>query len=213
MELIKLQSQPRSKTGNGPARVLRREGRIPAVLYGRNRSPEMLSIDAKEFENALKQHRGGQVFFNLTIEKEEASLSRPTMLKELQSHPVSGSFLHADLYEIDMNRKIHVNVPLVTKGTCKGVEMGGILQIVRRELEVLCLPIEIPEVLEVDVTDLEIGGAIHLQDIPVPANVEIPADVNFTVVTVLGVRGEAAGEGEEEAGEAAAESESEEAGE
>lgn len=107
------------------------------------------------------------------------------MVKELQTHPLSGHFIHIDFYEIDMKRQINVMVPIITKGHPVGVENGGMLNIVRRELELLCLPGDIPEAIEIDVTDLDIGDSIHIEDIPLGENIEISADVNFTVVTVL----------------------------
>jgi large subunit ribosomal protein L25 len=138
------------------------------------------------------------------------------MVKELQTHPVTHRFLHVDFYEIDMQRKIKVMVPVVVRGKAKGVEDGGLLQIVRREIEVLCLPTEIPEAFEVDVSDLDIGDAIHLEDIQTVGNVEIVEETNVTVVTVLApkveveaveelVEGEEALEAEGEAEEAPAE--------
>ena len=131
------------------------------------------------------------------------------MIKELQSHPVSGSFLHIDFYEIDMQRKINVMIPVVTRGKAQGVELGGLLQIVRREIEVLCMPGDIPEAIEIDITDLDIGDSVHIEEIPLGDNIELAADVNFTVVTVLSPKveeveeeeAEEALEGEEEAAE------------
>jgi large subunit ribosomal protein L25 len=107
------------------------------------------------------------------------------MVKELQIHPVSRNFLHIDFYEITMDRKIIVNVPVTTTGKSKGVEIGGILQIIRRELEVQCLPLNVPESIEIDITDLEIGDSIHVADIPRQTDVEFLGDENFTVVTVI----------------------------
>jgi large subunit ribosomal protein L25 len=143
------------------------------------------------------------------------------MIKELQTHPVSGNFIHIDFYEIDMKRQIKVMVPIVTHGICKGVELGGLLNIVRREVEVLCFPGDIPEAFEIDITDMDIGDSIHINDIPLGADVEIPSDVNYTVVTVLSPKieeveeeeeeglEEVEGEAEEEAAEAADETEEE----
>ena len=107
------------------------------------------------------------------------------MVKELQIHPVTHRFLHVDFYEIDMQRKIKVMVPVVVRGKAKGLEDGGLLQIVRREIEVLCLPTEIPESFEVNVSDLDIGDAIHMEDIQTVGNVEIIEEADVTVVTVL----------------------------
>ena len=138
------------------------------------------------------------------------------MVKELQTHPVSGNFIHIDFYEIDMKRQINVMVPIITNGLSVGVEKGGLLNIVRREVELLCLPGDIPEAIEIDITDLDIGDSIHIEDIPLGENVEVSADFNFTVVTVLSPTVEEEEEvveeeeGELEAGE---EAEGEEAGE
>ena len=215
MEQINLNARVRKTTGNSPARSLRREGRIPAVLYGPKTEPILLSIDSREFEQIAKKSTIGSVLLNLQIQNGD-STSRPAMVKELQTHPVTHRFLHVDFYEIDMQRKIKVMVPVVVRGKAKGVEDGGLLQIVRREIEVLCLPTEIPEAFEVDVSDLDIGDAIHLEDIQTVGNVEIVEETNVTVVTVLApkveveaveelVEGEEALEAEGEAEEAPAE--------
>ena len=171
-------------TGNNPARSLRREGRIPAVLYGPKTKPILLSVDSKEFEQVVKKSTIGSVLLNLMIQNGNTE-SRPAMVKELQTHPVTQRFLHVDFYEVDMQRKIKVMVPVVVRGKAKGVEEGGLLQIAHREIEVLCLPTEIPESFEVDVTDLDIGDAIHLEDIQAVGNIEIVAEANVTVVSVL----------------------------
>jgi large subunit ribosomal protein L25 len=137
------------------------------------------------------------------------------MVKELQTHPVSRDFLHVDFYEIAMDRKIRVKVPIVTTGMAKGVELGGVLQIIRREIEVLCLPFEVPESFEIDVADLDIGDSIHVRDISQEGEIEFLEDENFTVVTLLIPKieeeEEPAEEEEEEAEEAAVEGEVEEA--
>ena len=138
------------------------------------------------------------------------------MVKELQTHPLSGNFIHIDFYEIDMKRQIKVMVPIITTGKSVGVENGGMLNTVRREVELLCLPGDIPEAIEIDITDLDIGDSIHIEDISLGENVEVSADFNFTVVTVLSPTVEEEEEvveeeeGELEAGE---EAEGEEAGE
>lgn len=184
MEQIDLKAQVRKATGKGSARVLRREQRIPAVLYGPQTEAMLLSIDFKEFETVVKKANIGSVLLNLQIQNGETS-TRPAMIKELQTHPVSGAFIHIDFYEIDMQRKIKVGVPVVTRGKPAGVEEGGLLQIVRRELEVLCLPIAIPEAIEVDVSALDIGDSIHVEEILLVGDIEILEDADSTVVTVL----------------------------
>ncbi|MBU2622226.1 MAG: 50S ribosomal protein L25, partial [Proteobacteria bacterium] len=105
-------------------------------------------------------------------------------------HPVSRKYLHIDFYEIAMDRKIKVKVPVVTRGIAKGIDLGGMLQVVRRDIDVLCLPVGIPKAIEIDITELDIGDSIHVRDILLPEGVEIPADVNYTVVTVLVTKAE-----------------------
>ena len=208
MEQIDLKAKVRKTTGKGLARALRREGRIPAVLYGPKTDSMMLSIDFKEFEQIVKKANVGSVLLNLQIQNGE-TLTRPAMIKELQTNPVSGAFLHIDFYEIDMQRKINVSVPVVTRGKSAGVEEGGLLQIVRREIELFCLPTAIPESIEVDISELTIGDSIHIREITLPGDVELPEDIDFTVITVLApkVEEEVVEEEELEEGEEAAEEE------
>ena len=212
MELIELKANKRNSVGKGQARVLRRAEKIPAVLYGPGTEPVLLSVGISDLEKALKKSTASQALLNLTILNGE-NTSRPAMIKELQTHPVSRNYQHVDFYEISMDRKIRVKVPVVVKGKSQGVELGGILQIIRRELEILCLPSEIPETIEIDITDLDIGDSIHVKEIPFQGDIEIPADVNFTVITILSPKTEAevSEEGEEEAEEAVAGEETPEA--
>lgn len=184
MKKIQLKANIRKTTGNGPARSLRREGHLPAVFYGPGAEPVLLSIDTADFDQIIKSGNPYQVLIDLTIDNGK-STTKPAMIKELQTHPISREFLHVDFYEIDMKRKINVNVPVVTTGKAAGVELGGILQIIRRELEVSCLPGAIPESIEIDITELNIGDSVHVQEVPLEGDVEIPADVNFTVLTVV----------------------------
>ena len=184
MEKLDLQASVRETVGNGPARVLRQAGRIPAILYGRNTEPVLLSVDSKELEQILGKGSFGQFILNLVIQNGK-KVTKAAMIKELQTHPVSGQLIHIDFYEIDMKRQIKVMVPVVTTGKSIGVEEGGMLNIVRRELEVFCLPGDIPESFEIDISEMTIGDSVHIEDIPLGDNVEVAADVNYTVVTVL----------------------------
>ena len=205
MELIELKTNIRTSVGNGPARALRRNKQIPAVLYGRGTETVLLSVDISDLEQVLKESTVSQLLLKLVIQNGE-TYTKTAMIKELQTHPVSRDFLHIDFYEIAMERKIKVNVPVITKGKAKGVELGGMLQIIRRELEVLCLPLEIPESIEIDITDLEIGDAVHVNEISLEGDAEIQADVNFTVLTILSPKAaeeEEVSEEEEEAVEEA----------
>ena len=197
MEKIELQATVRKTVGNGPARVLRRAGQIPAVFYGRKTDPVLLSVNTKDLELILKQGSFGQFILNLVIQNGK-KVTKAAMIKELQTHPVSGHLIHIDFYEVDMKRKIKVMVPVVTTGKSIGVEEGGMLNIVRRELEVFCLPGDIPESFEIDISELTMGDSIHLEDMPLGENVEVATDVNYTVVTVLSPKVEEEEEVEEE---------------
>jgi large subunit ribosomal protein L25 len=184
LEKIELQATVRKSVGNGPARVLRRAGQIPAVLYGRKIEPVLLSVNTKDLEQILKKGSFGQFILNLVIQNGK-KVTKPAIIKELQTHPVSGNLIHIDFYEVDMKRQIKVMIPVVTTGKAVGIEEGGLLNIVRRELEVFCLPGDIPEAIEIDISELGIGDSIHLEDLPLGENVEVATDVNYTVVTVL----------------------------
>lgn len=180
MEFIDLKANARNTKGKGSSRVLRSEGLVPAILYGKN-DPTMLSVPYSDLEKAFKESTTTQVFINLLV---EGGSTVSAMIKEYQIDPVSRNFLHVDFYEIAMDQKINVKVPVVITGKSIGVEMGGLLQIIRRELEIICIASNVVEFIELDVTDLDIGNSIHVEDIEPPEGIEIPHDVNFTVITV-----------------------------
>ncbi len=204
MEQLELKATIRTATGKGQARSLRREGKMPAVFYGPLTEPVMLSVGINNFETVLKKSKRGQVLFNLSLQDGEKT-TKSVMIKELQTHPLSRNLLHVDFYEVPDDRKIKVKVPIVTKGKSKGVEFGGMLQIIRRELEVLCYPKNVPDAIEIDITDLDVGEAVHVKEISLESDVEILSEVNFTVVTILSPKGKDQTEEEEEAEEGAEE--------
>lgn len=183
MNNIELKVTARTSTGNGPARELRRQGQIPAVLYGPAAESRMLSVGTHDMEIIIKEGNVGRSIFNLIIDGGKES--KAAMIKELQTHPVNHNLIHIDFYAVDMTRKVRVNVPVVTTGKAVGVEMGGMLQIIRRELEVLCLPNAIPRNLSIDISNLDVGQSIHVEDIQIEGDIEIPHEVNFTVLTIL----------------------------
>ena len=217
MNNIELKAETRTTKGNSPARALRRDGRIPAILYGPGSDTVMLSIDTSDMENIIKEGNVGRSIFDLAVDG--GKKARAAMIKELQTDPVSHDILHIDFYEVNMDRKVKVMVPVATTGKSVGVEMGGMMQIIRRELEVLCLPNAIPKEIVIDITDLDIGNSVHVEDLSLEGDVEIPHDVNFTVLTVLSPKkaeeeeleeDEELAEGEEAEGEEAAEEGAEE---
>ncbi|MFC1896798.1 50S ribosomal protein L25/general stress protein Ctc [Thermodesulfobacteriota bacterium] len=213
MKTYELTATVRTTFGNGPARTLRRQGRVPAVLYGPGSDPVNLAVSLSDLEAVIKQAGHEQFLLDLRIEN-GGVVRRNAMIKELQLHPISLRCLHADFYEVAMDRMITVSVPVETIGKAEGEEKGGMLQVVRRELEVKCLPSDVPSSIEVDVSALDLGDSIHLLDIPVADNIELVATTNSTVVTVIAPKVEAEPEEEEleegaEDEELAAESEDE----
>ena len=191
MKQVELNANLRKSSGNGPARALRREGSVPAVLYGPTTTPVMLAVNVRDLEHAVQKGSIRRTIFSLTVQDGGTAGPKPAVIKELQTHPVSGRFLHVDFYEIDMNRKLRIRVPLMTQGKARGEEDGGMLQIIEREIEVLCLPQEMPERLEIDVSGLGIGEALHVKDLSLPAGVELPSGENYTLVTVVSPKAEA----------------------
>lgn len=210
MEKIELKATIRKTVGNGPARELRRQGMIPAVLYGPKSDPIMLSVVIRELEHIVKTGNVGQMLLNLVIQNGKKQ-SKTAMIKELQTQPVSGALLHIDFYEVAMDQKIRVSIPVVTSGEAVGVDLGGVLQMVRHEVDVFCYPNEIPESIEVDISNMEIGDSLHIGDVSLDEAIELADESNFTIVTVLSPKVEE--EEEEEELEEGEEAEAEDAGE
>jgi len=159
---------------------------IPAVFYGPEVDPVNLSLNYRDLEKLIRTGAGENVIIDLEIETGESTLSHRAMLKEIQVDPVKQTILHVDLYEISMDKKIEVEVPITLTGTAKGVsDEGGILQQVSRTLEISCLPDNIPDSFELDVTDLEIGDSLHVSDLKIPEGIEVLVDEELTVATVV----------------------------
>ena len=205
MDLIDFNVKPRTTKGDGPAKALRREGIAPAVLYGPKTDPVMLSVDSHEMDLLLKKASIGQTLLNLSIDG--GGDPKPAIIKEMQRNVLTGEILHVDFYEVDMKRKITVQIPIVTSEKCKGVEMGGMLQIIRREVDVLCYPNQIPDEIMIDITDLDVGESVHVEDLPLAEGIEIPHEANFTLLTITAAKAEEEPADEAEEGEELAEGE------
>jgi large subunit ribosomal protein L25 len=198
---VTLKAAPRTETGSGVARQLRREGLVPAVLYGRGHEARSLVVNHKELKTALYDHTGALSLFYLKIEGEGQVEEKTVTLKDHQIDPIKRTILHADFQEVDITKPLQLEVALVLMGKPEGIERGGILQQIRRELTISALPKYLPDQIEVDVSDLKLGDSVHVADIPVPEGVDIVYDVNFTVATLVLPR---AAKAEEEGEEAAA---------
>ncbi|MDD5451042.1 MAG: 50S ribosomal protein L25/general stress protein Ctc [Desulfovibrionales bacterium] len=185
MKQIELTAESREKMGKGAARSLRRQGLTPAIFYGKGIPPQPLTLDSLELKRKLNKAGSENAIFALTIKDDGHTVNKMAMLKEVQTNPLSREIIHTDLYEVAMDKKIVVRVPLHVKGRAKGVELSGILQTVTREIELECLPADIPEFIEVDVTPLDIGESIHIKDLKLPENLHVLDDAAVTLVTVV----------------------------
>ena len=203
MEIVSVTVEKRAESGKGPARRARAAGRVLGIFYGPNQAQAIgLTLDEKEFAKKISVLEGSALIQFQSAAPDLAS--RMVLLRDVQEHPVTGAVLHADFYEVDLTKKLEVTVPLHFNGKPIGVEEGGILQPIVREVTVLCLPTEIPAFIDVDVSGLSIHDSIHVEELKVPQGIELVYDDNFTLVTVSPptveeVKVEAAAEGEEAA--------------
>jgi len=181
MAVISLNGAARPGIGKGVSRKLRRGGRIPAILYGHGERPIPVSVGARDFELALRHHKGGNPIVNLAVEGSEYT----ALIRAAQYDPVTHDVLHLDFQHISLTETIEVRVTVHLVGTPVGVkDGGGILETIMRELEVRCLPTAIPPAIEADVSALAIGDSIHVRDIQV-AEVTLLSDPDATVATVV----------------------------
>ncbi len=165
MAIVSLEAAPRADVGKGVARKLRAVGRIPGVYYGRGEESIPLTVALKDLESVIESADGSNVIVDLKLSG-TAAKDRKALIREIQRHPVAGLILHLDLQHISLTERIKVEVPIVLVGTPIGVkDGGGILEHLLREVEVECLPTDIPSKLEVDVSALQIGDSLHVSDI------------------------------------------------
>ncbi len=183
MKEIVLKARPREKVGKEHAKKLRRDGFIPAVVYGQGASSLPLEIEAKSFHALLRGGLGENMLVTLSISDHKDG-EKKVLIREIQRDPVRGDIVHVDFHEVSLTRKLAIQVPIHLIGMPEGVKEGGILQHVLRELEVECLPTAIPEKIEVDVTLLKIGDSVHVSDLKLE-NVEILSDPQSSVVSVV----------------------------
>jgi large subunit ribosomal protein L25 len=195
MAQTELNVTARDVVGKGGARSLRRQGLIPAVVYGKGMETCTVAVAPKALQAAIATEAGWNTL--ITLKGDGAFDSTVVILKDMQVEPIRRDVQHVDFQTIDLQKKVHVMVPVHPVGKSEGEKNGGLLQVIRHELELVCLPSAIPGAIEVDVTALGIGDVLHINDLVLPAGVEAPHDVNFTVITVTGHKAEEAAEGEE----------------
>lgn len=184
MPITSLSGEQRTGIGKGVARKLRAAGRIPAVYYGRGETPMPLVVNAKEVDTLLHGASGANVIVDLQVSG-AATADRKAIIREIQRDPVQGNILHLDLQHISLTERITVEVPIELVGVPTGVkDGGGILEHLLREVEIECLPTDIPAHLEVDVTGLNIGDTLHVSDIKAE-RVTILTEADRGIATVV----------------------------
>lgn len=187
--MSQLAVEVREDKGKGVARKLRAQGRIPAVMYGQGKSPVSLSLEPRSLEKLLAAE-GHNALFDLSG---PGVGKRTVLVKDLQRDPVRGGLLHADLFEIDANESITVKVSLHLVGTPVGVSIdGGLVDHSLREVEIECLPRAIPERIDVDITNLHLGDALHVSDVALPEGVTLVTHGELAVVSVIAAKVEEA---------------------
>jgi len=198
MKSVLLTAYPRTLSRRAGAKRLRSAARVPAVIYGRQVPAQNLELVLKDIQDLIHHSASENILVDLQV-KEDARPKRLALVKEVQHHVLSGKILHVDFHEVSEQEKVTVSVPVETTGEAVGVKNGGVLEHVLFKVRVRALPKDLPELLTVDVSHLEIGKAVHIGEIAAPADVEILGDKNISVIAVAAPVTEA----EEAAAEAA----------
>ena len=201
-DLLTISAEPRERAGKGASRALRREGRVPAVIYGGGEDPAPIHVEAKELNRQL----GTGHFMNSLVQVEVDGVKTRTLPKDVAFDPVTDRPLHVDFFRLAKGAKVQVNIPVVfiNEEASPGLKRGGVMNVVRHELDLMCDADHIPDQIEIDVTGLEIGDSIHISNITLPKGAESAiTDRDFTIagVTAPSALKSADDEAAEEAGE------------
>ncbi len=184
MKSVSMNAQPRAATRRSAVKKLRSTGVVPAVIYGRIAPPQNLELNAREFGDAIAHHASENILMDLAVKGDQRP-QRLALVQEIQHHPVSGKILHVDFHEVAPDEHVTIQVPVEATGEAVGVKSGGgVLEHVLFRLKVRALPKDLPELIMVDVSSLEIGKAIHIGDIAAPAGCEILGHKELTVLAV-----------------------------
>ena len=185
MQKIQLQTNIRKEINKRATRELRKQGCIPAILYGHGIKTLNLTVEQKKFEQMIKKMHGENVLISLSIDGNGTQKQETAMIRNIQHHPVSDELLNIDFYKILLHEKITTRINIILTGEAPGVKEGGVLDHSVRDVEVRCLPDKIPGHFEVDVTQLGIGSSIHIRDLKIPEDVEVLADPDQAVVSIV----------------------------
>lgn len=196
---FEVNAQPRTGTGTGASRRLRRTGLVPAIVYGAHQDPEMVSVS----HNELLKHLEHEAFYSHVLDLKVGDTVTKVVLKDMQRHPAKPFILHVDFMRVSQDEKLKMVVPLhfLNEDTCKGIKMGGVASHTITEVEIVCLPKDLPEFIGVDMAEMEIGSIVHLSELVLPEGVALAhaPDPDEPVVVIHGARGGEETEGEESA--------------
>ncbi len=187
MEISNLAAQVRKEQKKGPARRLRQQGFVPAIFYGGNTQNIQIAVKSSDLLK-LQKEKKDHAFIKLIIDDGGSAVEKLSVIKELQKQPLTGKYYHVDFYEVDMKKKLTFDVALNFIGKCVGVELGGELQHIKRDVRILCLPTALPNHIDVDITDLGIGHSIKVKDIKVDDGITLVDPPEAAVVAVAAVK-------------------------
>ncbi len=194
-DTLTLPAETRTQAGKGASRALRREGRVPAVIYGGKEPPLAIHVELKELSRQL----GTGHFLNSVVEIEVGGAKLRTLPKDVAFHPVTERALHVDFLRLSADSKVHVEVPVlfINEAASPGLKRGGVFNIVRHELELVCESDKIPDDIQIDVTGRDIGDSIHISHVTLPAgSVSAITDRDFTIATIVAPSGLRSEEGD-----------------
>lgn len=204
MAMVELAAVVRRDVGKGANRKRRAAGRIPGIIYGSGLPTRVLEFERRELEQFVATARRGTIVVRMSVSDGGATAQSYAVLKDVQTSPVGGRIVHVDFYEVATGQKFRVEVPVRLRGKAAGIEVGGILEQIVRSLEVECTPDCVPEQIEIDVTALGIGDAVHLSDLSFPAGVRpVERDGGTTIAAVSAPKAEEAKAAPAEAAEGA----------
>jgi large subunit ribosomal protein L25 len=184
MEQIELNVTKREAGGKSLARQLRREGLVPAIIYGKGYDAQPVSVNARELQRLFAEGVHGTSLLRLHIDGKATRNSPLVMIKEVQRNPITGQLLNVDFHKISLTEKVTAQVPIVLTGESPAIRLGGILEQTLREVEVECLPTEIPDHIEIDTSGLEIGHTIHVSDLSLPDAVTLMTGLEDVVAVM-----------------------------
>lgn len=184
MELQTLEVNSRTETGTGPSRRTRMAGAVPGIVYGLDKEPVSITLNRRAFEVAINRSGHGEHAVLQLHFADAPAHDCPVMIKAVQHHPVKETIVHADFMRIDLQKKIHVLVAVELVGRCKGITDGGVPDQQLHEIEIECMALNVPEKIELDYTNLEVGGSLHVSDLKVADGITVLTEAERAIIAI-----------------------------